>query len=300
MDPYAELGISPGASDEEIKSAYRQLAKKYHPDANPQDEQSAEKMNRINIAYRMLREGIPYEVELDEDWYREQAQEEYGGQSPGSRRKSGIFYNPIFRSVVVIGIVVCMVVMGVVSSFYSALWAKPVETEDFTVRNNEEGQKETEGLSEMKVVYFAGGCFWGTQKFFDQFDGVVSTEVGYANGPEEEPLKQPPTYEEVCRNSGHAEVVRVEYDMNIISLTKLVTYFFMTIDPTSINRQGNDIGAQYRTGIYYTDINQVDEIQAQCDCQKQAIGVELAVEVMPIKNYYPAEEYHQKYLGKNP
>lgn len=127
MDPYSELGISPGATEEEIKSAYRQLAKQYHPDANPQDEQSAEKMNRINKAYNMLREGITFDLELDEDWYREQAEDDSREQTYGSRRKAGIFYNPVFRSVVVIAIVICMVVMGILSSFYSAFWAGPVE-----------------------------------------------------------------------------------------------------------------------------------------------------------------------------
>ncbi len=123
MDPYSELGISPGASDEEIKSAYRNLAKQYHPDANPQDEQAAEKMNRINTAYRMLREGITYDFDLDEDWYREQAEMRARESEVELRRKTGLFYNPLFRRIVVIGIAVCMVVGGILSSFYSAFWA---------------------------------------------------------------------------------------------------------------------------------------------------------------------------------
>ena len=93
------------------------------------------------------------------------------------------------------------------------------------------------------------------QKFFDQFDGVTSTEVGYANGPDE-----PPTYDEVCNSSGHAEAVRIEYDEQIMSLTQLLEYYFLIIDPLSMNRQGNDIGIQYRTGIYYTDESQLSEI----------------------------------------
>ncbi len=120
MDPYRELGISPAATDEEIKSAYRQLAKQYHPDANPRDEHAAEKMNRVNAAYNMLKEGS-YSLELDEDWYREYAQQE-----EGSSRRKNVFYNPIFRRVIILGIVVCMIVMGVMSAFYTAVWAMGV------------------------------------------------------------------------------------------------------------------------------------------------------------------------------
>ena len=92
----------------------------------------------------------------------------------------------------------------------------------------------------MKTIYLAGGCFWGLQKFFDQFDGVVGTEVGYANGPD-----AAPTYQEVCHDSGHAETVLVEYDEEKIDLEKLLDYYFMVIDPLSYNRQGMDMGVQY-------------------------------------------------------
>lgn len=147
----------------------------------------------------------------------------------------------------------------------------------------------------MKTICFAGGCFWGTQKFFDQFDGVKQTEVGYANGPDEAP-----TYAEVCRNSGHAETVRVVYDEDVITLGDLVGYYFMTIDPVSVNRQGNDIGIQYRTGIYYTEKDQLPEITAVYEQKEKEEGTKLAVEIEPIQNFFSAEEYHQKYLDKNP
>ena len=98
----------------------------------------------------------------------------------------------------------------------------------------------------MKEIYLAGGCFWGLQKFFDQFEGVISTEVGYANGPEYTD-QHAPSYEEVCRNSGHAETVKVVYDENLLPLPELLRYYFMVIDPVSVNRQGNDCGIQYRT-----------------------------------------------------
>ena len=133
----------------------------------------------------------------------------------------------------------------------------------------------------MKEIYLAGGCFWGLQKFFDQFDGVVSTEVGYANGPEGA-AESAPSYEDVCRSSGHAETVRVVYDETRLSLPELIGYYFMVIDPVAVNRQGNDRGIQYRTGIYFTDPGQYPELRR------------------PLRNFFSAEAYHQKYLEKNP
>ena len=109
----------------------------------------------------------------------------------------------------------------------------------------------------MKTIYLAGGCFWGMQRFFDQFEGVLATEVGYANGPD-----RAPSYEEVCRSSGHAETVRIDYDEARISLTKLLDLYFTVIDPLSVNRQGEDSGVQYRKGVFYTDEAQLPEIRA--------------------------------------
>ena len=150
-------------------------------------------------------------------------------------------------------------------------------------------------MGERKTIYLAGGCFWGCQKFFDQFVGVLETEVGYANGPE-----GPVSYEEVCRNSGHAETVRIAYDESRISLGKLLEYYFMVIDPLAVNRQGHDTGIQYRTGIYYEEESQLPEIMAVYEAEEKKAGAKLAVEVGPLENFFPAEEYHQKYLDKNP
>ena len=147
----------------------------------------------------------------------------------------------------------------------------------------------------MKSIYLAGGCFWGMQKFFDQFDGVVSTEVGYANGPD-----KAPSYQEVCADSGHTETVRIDYDENKITLAGLLGYFFMVIDPLSVNRQGHDQGIQYRTGIYYTEDSQFPEIEAVYRSEEKKAGAKLAVELEPLRNFFPAEAYHQKYLDKNP
>ena len=147
----------------------------------------------------------------------------------------------------------------------------------------------------MKEIYLAGGCFWGVQRFFDQFEGVTATQVGYANGPD-----AAPSYQDVCASSGHAETVRVAYDEERIPLTKLLDYYFMVVDPLSVNRQGHDEGVQYRTGIYYTDESQLPEIRAVFDRVQATAGAPLAVEVRPLENFFPAEEYHQKYLVKNP
>ena len=108
----------------------------------------------------------------------------------------------------------------------------------------------------MDTIYLAGGCFWGLQKYFDQFDGVISTEVGYANGPE-----KAPTYKEVCASIGHAETVKIEYDSARFPLESLLAHYFYVIDPVSVNRQGGDVGIQYRTGIFYTDTVQLPAIE---------------------------------------
>ena len=147
----------------------------------------------------------------------------------------------------------------------------------------------------MNTIYLAGGCFWGMQKFLDQFDGVTHTEVGYANGPD-----CAPSYEDVCRSSGHAETVRVDFDPARMTLRRLLEFYFMVIDPLSVNRQGGDRGIQYRTGIYYTNERQLPEIEAVYRAEEKKAGAKLAVELEPLKNFFPAEEYHQKYLDKNP
>ena len=148
----------------------------------------------------------------------------------------------------------------------------------------------------MKTVYLAGGCFWGAQHFLDQFRGVEETEVGYANGK-----TAFPSYEDVCRrDTGHAETVRVTFNEDVLPAETLLRYYFMSIDPLSVNRQGGDAGTQYRTGIYYADETLLPAITAAVKTEEAAVGGPLAVEVLPLVNFYPAEEYHQKYLVKNP
>ena len=147
-----------------------------------------------------------------------------------------------------------------------------------------------------KILYLAGGCFWGTEQYFRQFPGVISTRVGYANGKTENP-----TYEDVKkRGSGHAETVRVEYDDGIPPTETLLGYYFDVIDPFSVNRQGEDEGIQYRTGIYWEDESLVPAIRSVCDEVERKAGCPIAVERVPLRQFFDAEEYHQKYLEKNP
>lgn len=148
----------------------------------------------------------------------------------------------------------------------------------------------------MKTIYLAGGCFWGIQKYMDQFDGILETSVGYANGN-----SQNPTYEQVKAGiSTHAETVKVDYDETKISLEEILNKFYLVIDPTSLNKQGEDEGINYRCGIYYTDNESCDIALKVTDQIKGKYDQALVIEIQPLENYYLAEEYHQKYLEKNP
>jgi peptide methionine sulfoxide reductase msrA/msrB len=148
----------------------------------------------------------------------------------------------------------------------------------------------------MKEIYLAGGCFWGTEHYFKMIEGVVATEVGYANG-----ITKNPTYEEVCTDKTRfAETVRVTYNPEIVGLCFLLRMYFKAIDPVSVNQQGHDKGSQYRTGIYYVDERDLPIIEAAYQSEQEKYGKPLAVEKLPLQNFYTAEEYHQDYLDKNP
>lgn len=148
----------------------------------------------------------------------------------------------------------------------------------------------------MKKIVLAGGCFWGVQEYYSRINGVLKTEVGYANGRTENP-----TYEEVCnKNTGFAEVCYVEYDENVISLKEVLDKFWQVVNPTTLNRQGNDIGSQYRSGIYYFDEEDIAVIKESIAKIQKNYEKKIVTEVKPLENYYKAEEYHQDYLKKNP
>lgn len=148
----------------------------------------------------------------------------------------------------------------------------------------------------MKEIYFAGGCFWGTEHFFKLIHGVTNTEVGFANGNTDHP-----TYKEVYTDTtGYAETVHVVYDEHIADLEFLLNMFFKAIDPTSLNRQGHDEGTRYRTGVYYTDDSDLPIIRKVFAQQQALLSHPIVVEVEPLRNFYAAEDYHQDYLDKNP
>ncbi|WP_181562885.1 peptide-methionine (R)-S-oxide reductase MsrB [Campylobacter hyointestinalis] len=149
-------------------------------------------------------------------------------------------------------------------------------------------------MRNLKDIYLAGGCFWGTQAYFDKIRGVIKTDVGYANGNSDK------TDYYSLHYSGHAETVHITFDKNVVSLAEILAHYFRIIDPFSVNKQGNDVGLQYRTGIYYNDSSLENEIFEFIKHEQTKYDKKIAVEVEPLKNYVLAEEYHQKYLDKNP
>jgi methionine-S-sulfoxide reductase len=154
-------------------------------------------------------------------------------------------------------------------------------------------------ISIMSKIIFAGGCFWGVQHYFQMVKGVTKTEVGYIGGH----LNQP-TYKQVkTGTTGHTEACLVNYDNTQTSLTKLLVHFFFIIDPTAVNRQANDIGTQYRTGIFFYTAQEKDLIQKYINEQvvpKYKNSIAVQIDSAMVHQFWPAEEYHQHYLEKNP
>lgn len=147
-----------------------------------------------------------------------------------------------------------------------------------------------------ETIYLAGGCFWGVQRYFEQFDGILKTTVGYANGNTENP-----EYKDVkAGKTGHAETIKIEYDSTIISLKEILDKYFEVIDPISVNKQGEDKGISYRTGIFYVNDEDLKVIEDKINEVQKEYDKPLAVIVEKERNFYDAEEYHQKYLEKNP
>ena len=145
----------------------------------------------------------------------------------------------------------------------------------------------------MKTIYFAGGCFWGVERYFSLAKGVLSTKVGYANG-----TKDNPSYLDLKSGLDDAsETVKIDYDENVISLEKLLELYLRVVDPFSVNKQGEDEGVQYRTGIYFINSDEKERILNYFE----RVGLKnYKIEVLPLKKFFDAEEYHQKYLEKNP
>jgi peptide-methionine (S)-S-oxide reductase len=153
-------------------------------------------------------------------------------------------------------------------------------------------------MSDKQVLVLGGGCFWCTESVYKEVRGVTDVESGYSNGQ----AKQP-SYEQVCTGTtGHNEVVRLEYDPSEVSVRELLEIFFVVHDPTTLNRQGNDVGTQYRSGIYFTKPEQEAEARALIAelTRDDAFGRPIVTEVLPLQNYWPAEDYHQDFFERNP
>jgi peptide-methionine (S)-S-oxide reductase len=153
-------------------------------------------------------------------------------------------------------------------------------------------------MGETQTIVLGGGCFWCTEAVFKEVRGVTDVESGYSNGQ-----LQRPTYEDVCTGAtGHNEVVKLSYDPAQVSTRQLLEVFFATHDPTTLNRQGNDHGTQYRSGVYYTTPEQkqaADDIIREMN-QDKVFGKAVVTEVKALDNYWPAEAYHQDFFEKNP
>lgn len=146
----------------------------------------------------------------------------------------------------------------------------------------------------MAEIYLAGGCFWGLEEYFSRIESIKKTTVGYANGQVES------TNYQLIHQTDHAETVHLIYDEKRISLREILLYYFRVIDPLSVNKQGNDVGRQYRTGVYYTDQADKAVIEQVFVEQEKQLGQKIAVELEPLRHYVLAEDYHQDYLKKNP
>lgn len=185
-------------------------------------------------------------------------------------------------------------IMLLVFAVVITVWG--VSSERVKAGMSAEDIRERIDVANLKDIYFAGGCFWGVEEYFSRIPGVYDVTSGYANGS-----KADPTYQEVCTGrTGHAETTYVRYDPKIVSLKTLTTQFFKIINPTSRNRQGNDVGSQYRTGVYYADEADKPVIAAVMAEVQKKYSKALAVELLPLAVYYEAEDYHQDYLKKNP
>jgi len=148
----------------------------------------------------------------------------------------------------------------------------------------------------IQIATFGGGCFWCIDAAFRRVKGVLNVSSGYAGGEIENP-----SYQQICTGlTGHAEVVQLDFDSSVVSYNTLLEMFFTLHDATQLNRQGNDVGTQYRSVIYYHDEQQKTESQAMIDALQKQIREPIATELSPLSNFYPAEQYHQDYYNENP
>ena len=202
-----------------------------------------------------------------------------------------------FKHVILLLILAVLIIVSTyIGARIKSIISMEKNTEVNSVNNINNETKKADLERELKTIYLAGGCFWGLEAYMQKIDGVADAVSGYANGNTENP-----SYEDlVYRESGHAETVKVTYDPEKISLKSIMKYYLRVVDPTSFHKQGNDIGSQYRSGVYYTEEADRAIIQEVLDKEQEKYKDKIVVEVLPLKHFYDAEEYHQDYLEKNP
>jgi methionine-S-sulfoxide reductase len=198
-------------------------------------------------------------------------------------------YSPILAIILVFGLVWVFLLATVMTEQKKG---GKIMNKKTMVEDTDKSARDTE------TAIFAAGCFWGVEEYFSRVKGVIKSESGYTGG-----TKKNPTYEEVCTGkTGHAESVRIIFDPKVVSYEKLLKHFWEIHDPTSLNKQGNDTGSQYRSAIFYTNPKQ--ETAAKNSLEKLAksgkYSKKIVTEILPEKEFYVAEEYHQDYLKKNP
>ena len=173
----------------------------------------------------------------------------------------------------------------------------PLQDTFYKPADKQDSKKQDAKAMHKRTIYLAGGCFWGLEAYFQRVPGVIDAVSGYANGK----AAARPSYEDVVqRGTGHAETVRVTWDADRLSLQDILAYYLRVVDPTSLNKQGNDRGTQYRTGVYYTDAADQPVIAAALAAEQKKYNQPIVVENLPLKHFHEAEEYHQDYLMKNP
>src|SRR6056297_149085 len=212
------------------------------------------------------------------------------------RRDNMVIFKKEYLNILIVIVVILLVYLIFIGNISGN---KPGDSELSSDEINQELGKEVEVMpnyekGKFKQIYLAGGCFWGVEAYFDKILGVEFTEVGYANGETEET-----SYQNID-STGHTETVRLVYDPDVVELDDILDYYFRIIDPTILNRQGNDIGTQYRTGIFYEDDEDQKIIENYIEKISSNYDSEIVTEVEPLKNFVIGEEYHQDYLDKNP
>jgi peptide-methionine (S)-S-oxide reductase len=191
-----------------------------------------------------------------------------------------------------------LVIGGALFLFLSRTPTQGIETEGTYVGAENGTTQEDSSLKDTQLAILGGGCFWCMEAVYEPIEGVVSVVSGYAGGTTADP-----TYEEVCTGrTGHAEVVRIEYDPDIISYEKILDIFWHAHDPTTLNQQGADVGTQYRSIILYRNEEQkkIAEKSLASEDTSGDFDDPIVTEIKPLEKFYPAEEYHQDYYAKNP